>query len=279
MKKNIPILWLFSGLFLGLVLALYSLLDTQAVDLPEGTVARVNDRFISQADYARALAAVVSDSEAALSDSRRRHILNRLIDEELLLQYGMDQGLVRSDGRVRASLVSAVLAAKSAAAETEVIGDEAARAFYTEHRDYFSRPQQLRVTLLQISDSQQAEAVRQAWQAGASIRALRADYAIQVAAHVPDALLPLGKLRQLIGASLTQAAMTLQPGEISPLIEIDDAAWLLRVEQRIDGSPAFEQVIDQVKAEMRRRGAETAVREALNQLREEHQVVIDEDRL
>ena len=47
----------------------------------------------------------------------------------------------------------------------------------------------------------------------------------------------------------------------------------------MDAVPAFEAVIEPVKAELRRRAAEEAVREALNQLRDEHEVIIAEDRL
>ncbi len=266
---------LFLGMLSGLALALFSLLDTgMSSSLPSGAVARVNDRFIGREDYARAVAAVVADSGQALNASQRRRVLDRLIDEELLLQYGQDQGLVHSDRRVRATLVSAVLEAKSVAAETQAIDDKEARDFYQANQAYFSHPQQLRLTVLQFENSEHAGRARQLWLANKPV-----DIDHERLQHVPDALLPVGKLRQLIGASLTDAAIRLGESEISEVIMLNARPHLIRVGQRLDVSPDFDRIIEQVKAEMRRRSAEEAVREALVQLRDEHDVIIAEDRL
>ncbi|MDX1497634.1 MAG: peptidylprolyl isomerase [Salinisphaeraceae bacterium] len=271
--------FLLLGLLAGLGLALYSLLATQESALPEGAVARVGDRYIGQEDYARALSAVVIDSEQPLSPEQRRRILNRLIDEELLIQYGQDQGLVRSDRRVRANLVSAVIAAKSIAAETRNISDAEARDFYNQNAAYFSRPQQLQVTVLRLPDDADAAAAKAAWAAGASLDALQGQYGAQQLSHVPASLLPVGKLRQLVGASLTAQAEAMPAGVVSAPVEINGRLHLLRVEQRVDAPVAFEQVVEQVKTEMRRREAEQALRAELDALRDELNVQIAEERL
>ena len=267
--------WLMIGMLAGLGLALFSLLSTGGgAALPDNAIAKVNDRYISRDDYARALAAVVTDSEQALNIEQRRRVLERLIDEALLLQYGQDQGLVYSDRRVRASLVSAVLEAKSAAAETQAIDQQSARDFYQQHRVYFSRPAQLQVSLLRFKDAAVAAEMRDRLP-----NRLVENEDFERLDHIPAALLPIAKLRQLMGASLTEAASQLNAGEVSAVIMLNDRAHLIRVEQRRESAPAFDDIVEQVEAEMRRRQAEQAVRKTLTQLREAQDVVIVESRL
>lgn len=259
----------------GLAVALYSLLYDGPGGLPDSAVARVNERYISQEDYARALAAVVADSSQALTAAQRRRVLERLIDEELLLQYGLQQGLAQSDRRVRANLISAVIDAKSVAAETRPITVEQARAFYEQNRAYFSRPHLLRVRVVRVSNEAAATTLRESWLSGE----LPSGTGLRVLDHVPDALQPPGKLRQLIGSTLTATAEQMREGDISQPVPIGDNWHLLKLLQRVESVPAFDAVMEQVKSEMRRRAAETAVAEALLRMREEQSVVIAQDRL
>ena len=280
MNNKKTVIWLLVGMLAGLSAALFSLLGSSGgITLPEGAIARVNERFIGREDYARAVAGVVADGGQTLSAAQRRRVLDRLIDEELLVQYGLDQGLARNDRRVRADLVSAVIEAKSVAAETRVISDAEVRAFYEQHEAYFKRPQQLRVAVLRLQDASQATALRKRWQAGASLEQMRANGGVTLLAHVPDALVPLSNLQQLIGASLTELAATLPAGQVSEVVQLNNQAHLLSVLERVDTTPALDEIQDAVKAEIRRRGAEASVREALDRMREELDVVIDEGQL
>ena len=277
---NSSSVFLIFGMLIGLAAALFSLLyKADESGMPNAAIAKVGERYIGQEDYARAVAAVVADSGQTLSAAQRRRVLERLIDEALLLEYGLQQGLARSDRRVRANLISAVIEAKSVEAETRLISEEEAHAFYAEHRDYFKRPQQLRVAVLLLQNSDEENALRAAWEDGASLAQLQQSYGAMKLSHLPDALLPLGKLQQLIGASLAEAAAAVPEGAVSELVTVNEKAYLIHVKQRVDVAPAFAEVTAAVEAEMRRRGAEAAVREALDRLRVELDVVIAEERL
>ena len=101
------------GATVGLGLAVARLLAAPGSDgeLPYGAVARVDGVSIRTESYVRLVAALASDRRTPLTDDDRRHVLDRLVDEELLVQYAVDLGLVKTDRRVRADLVTAVLAA------------------------------------------------------------------------------------------------------------------------------------------------------------------------
>ena len=131
--------WLLSlGAAAGLVAAATSLLsDPEEGRLPEGSVARVNATLIRAETYQRLLAALASDRRSELSEEDRRHVLDRLIDEELLVQHGLALGLARSDRRVRADLFSAVIEGLVAEVEEREPDRAELEAFYRDEREYF----------------------------------------------------------------------------------------------------------------------------------------------
>lgn len=243
---------LIAGLVAGAALAAFGLRAPPGADLPPEAVARVNDRLILRDAWLRAVASVASERRAELSEADQRHILQRLIDEELLVQHGVQLGLVESDARLRSTLVSEVMAA--ARTDGSAPDEATLRAFYDANRAFFAPAAHLRV---------------QAWR-------LDADGARRpLEPAPPDALLPLAKLRAYIGPTLAEAARTLPVGQDSAAIETGTGRVVLRVQESQPGAaPPFEQVRDLVRGEMRRRADEAAVRALLAQLRESSRVVV-----
>ena len=112
-ERRVRARWLLGlGAAAGLTLAASSLLSgpgRNAGELPEGAVARVNDAIIRNEEYARLLAALASDRRNPLTEEDRRRLLDRLIEEELLVQRARELGVDRLDRRVRSILVSAMI--------------------------------------------------------------------------------------------------------------------------------------------------------------------------
>lgn len=226
--------WLLvAGLAAGIVLGALGIAERPLAGLPDDAVARVNGRLILRDEWLRAVAAVSSERRTPLTDADQRHILDRLVDEELLVQHGVALGLVESDARLRSLLVSEVMlvAARRAAQEP----DEAAlRKFYEEQRDFFAPAPRLRVQ----------------------------------GPGIPDVLLPHAKLVAYVGPTLAQRVAGLAPGES---VEAEGGAIRL-VEREPSAAPPFEQVAEQVRAEWRRRNDEAAVRALLARLREANRI-------
>lgn len=104
--------------------------------LPDDAVARVGQVFVSHRDYQRALDAVARDRRGGLTEQDRTRVLQRLVDEELLVNHGVQLGLSHRDRQVRAALVQAVIALTSAQARTAV-DDDTLSAFYRDKAGYF----------------------------------------------------------------------------------------------------------------------------------------------
>jgi parvulin-like peptidyl-prolyl isomerase len=238
------------------------------VGLPPGAAAVVNGHGIAAADLEQAVAALDADRRTPVDDAERRRLLDRLIDEELLLQHAIDLDLVRRDPRIRGQLVGGVIEAVVAESEATEPTEAELRAFYEANHGYFVQPGRLRVRRHRIAGTDaearaRAEGVTQALRAGQAPAP-----ADETAVPVPDALLPLAKLQQYLGPTLTAAAVRLETGVASQPIAQSGAWHVLEViEREPDVTPPFADVRSAVREEARRRQGEEALRRYLDDLR------------
>jgi hypothetical protein len=204
-------------------------------------------------------------------------VLDRLIDEELLVQYGLSLRLARSDRRIRSDFVSAVIAAQVASVDGYDPSEAELREFYRENGDFFRSPGRLHVRSLWMraelerTASEALSRAREAvarLQAGEPFAAVDAAYGDPQVAPVPDALLPPAKLREYVGPSALVVAEALAVGGVSdPLATGRGVRVLLLVAKEESRAPAFEEVEAEVRNEMRRRAGDDAVRRLLAELR------------
>jgi len=285
-RRTQLLLALGAAIGIGMAVASMMTLAASRDALEDGVVARVNDVDIRGNDYLRAVAALASDRRSPLTAGDRRHVLDRLIDEELLVQYGIDLGLVRSDRRVRGDLVSAVLAAQVASVDGYQPTDAEAEAFYAENSEFFALPGRLRLAVLWIRGEparSDDEAMARAQEALAAVRAgepfaeVRERFGDQQIAPLPDGYLPAAKVRDYVGPTIAARSLDLPVGEVSEPIRAGAGVYLVEVVDREPRRvPELSAVRGQVDAEMQRRAGDDAVRSTLERLRREGSVVIAE---
>jgi len=279
---------LLLGALAGLGMAAASLLGSGGSGrLPDGAVARVNETLIRTEEYERLLAALESDRRTPLGDEDRARVLDRLIEEELLVQHALALGLARSDRRVRADLVSAVLGSLAAATDGYEPDEDEIQAFYAENRDFFAGPGRLWVRQVFVAvdgAGEEAAAARAAraserLRAGEPIDRVREELGSPEVAPLPDTPLPPAKLREYLGPTALLAALDLAPGQTSdPIRSAQGYHVLSLVERDPGGAPPLEEIVPQVRAELRRRSDDRLLRERLDQLRAAADVVVEQDR-
>ena len=250
---------------------------TRGRGLPPGAVARVNGALLRADDYTRSLDALERDRRGGAEPADRRFVLDRLIDEELLVQRGLELGLARQDARVRRDLTAAVIDAVVTEHEDGTPSDADLEAFYRRERDFFARPGRLRVRQLwcradTAADAPSAEARARA--AAASLRAgedfagVRARLGDPEIAPLPDALLSPAKLLDHLGPTALRAALELEAGAVSDPVRSATGYQVLQVvEREAEWVPPREEIADEVLAEYRRRRGERALRAYLDGLR------------
>jgi parvulin-like peptidyl-prolyl isomerase len=280
-------LLLAAGAGLGIALGVLGLLGTPGDaggELAGDVAARVNGRPVRMEEYRRTLAGVAADRRAGADAADRRRVLDRMIDEELLVQRALELGLAQQDARVRRDLVAAVVDAVVTEADATEPTDAELEAFYRAHADLFSRPGRVhaRQVWLRVTDAQDesraaeraAEAVRRL-RAGESIRDVRRALGDGEAAPLPDQLLPAAKLLDYLGPTCARAALALPPGAVSDPVRSGTGYHVLQVVAREDAwLPPFAGVAADVSAEYRRRAGDRALRAYLDDLRQRAEVAV-----
>jgi len=273
-----PVALLALGAMSGIVLALANLLSPSGTEaLPEGGLVRVNGTVIRESQYERAVAALASDRRSALSPADRRHILDRLIEEELLVQYGLALGLAERDRRVRSDLVSAVIASQLASVDGIMPSNDEVLAFYRENESFFRPSGRLRVRSLWIRAAPERSPAEALARAESAVERLRAGEAFDLVAQalgdspvapVPDGMLPPAKLREYVGPTALGVIDRLSVGDVSdPLVTTGAVRVFLLIDREASLAPAIETIPNEVRAEMKRRSGDDAVRSLLDRLR------------
>ncbi len=188
--------------------------------VPPGVVAVVGAGVVTEADYLRAT--------SGLDEAHHARVLGRLVDEAILVERGIELGLARTDKQARADLAAAVIALVTARADEAQPDEATLRAFHAAHRPLF------RVT------------------SRVHVRATHGGRAVVL----PDAPVPPAKLRDYLGPTAAQAALTLPLN--TPTIVGDFRLTVLS--RRAGADRAFEDVRALVEASWRQSEADRALR-------------------
>jgi len=274
------------GAVAGLALAARGLIASDAGrgdSLPERAVASVNGSEILTEDYQRLVAGLERDTREAADEKARRHVLDRMIDEEVLVQRGLELGLAESDRRIRANVTAAMIRSILVEVEDQQPTASELREFYQENRDFFTQPGRMRVHQLffRVPDpaeeqaaAERAQQVRDLIEPGQALAELR-DHGDPEVSPLPDVLLPATKLREYLGPTALRAVFELELGEVSPPVRSGTGYHLLQlVERELPRTPDLAEIEAQVRAEWQRRAGDRALREYLDELRDQAEIVV-----
>jgi parvulin-like peptidyl-prolyl isomerase len=283
-----PLGLLALGAALGIGAAAHGILQSgETAELPEGAVASVNGTPISADTLTRLVEGYESDTREPASAELRMRILDRLIEEELLVQRGLALGLAESDRRVRADIVQAMIRSAVVEAESQTPSERELATFYAEQREHFTTPGRVRIAQLFVrieggagdgTARARAEQARARLAAGEPLARVRAALGDAELSPVPDALLPPAKLREYVGPTLLRVALESALGVWSAPVRTSAGYALVAVLEREPAStPPLDEIREQVQAEWIRRGGDRALRRYLDELREQADVRVAEE--
>jgi len=237
----------------------------------DGIAASVNDAVVTSDDLTLAVEAVAADKRNEMTQADRERILARLIDEELLIQRGIEVGLVDSDSTVRKAIVNAMI--------ITVLGDAAARepteadleTLYSESPALFSGRGRYHAEQLFVRKGEQSAAtiaaITSGLAAGEDFAALRAKHGDAVNLPMPRGMLPQTKLREYTGPTAAAAIAQMQAGDVSGPVVVPGGVSFFRVVALEPGTPRpFADVEPLVEAEFMRRRDDDALRQYLDWL-------------
>ena len=271
-------LLLVGGAGLGLLAAMWSALGAgDAIERYGDAIAVVDGTPIQRSIFDSAIEGLAAAKRTALTEADRREALERIIDEELLLQRALELGLGESDPQSRKALVNAMLQFSIADASRRTPSDADLAAFYAERPRLIAPQPLLSVRGVSFAIGQEAAVGRFKADLDAGTEF---DVAVK-RAGAARLLLPGGpvvpsKIAEYAGASVRDAALSLQPGQsIGPLAIANRLVFVHLVARSETPPPPLEAVRDLVREEWQKREAERAFAAYVDGLRRKARISYD----
>lgn len=211
----------------------------------------VGDRPISRESYERALAAVTADrKDGTLRDQDRERVLDRLIDQELLIDRAIELGLHERDPQIRNLLATAMIdfLVQQAEDDARTVDDSDLRAFYERERFRFEKNPEFRVEV-----------------SGSSV-------------PVPNGFLIEKEIAQRLGPTVATRVTELRVGDQVEVSTSNGDVVVTLVERRGGGVASFEDARDAVEAAYLRAEGERAVRDFLEEARQRSDIRVEPSR-
>ena len=274
------------GAVAGLVMAAFGLVDhwgRSGSALPDHAIARVGEQIITLDRYLQVAGDLAADRRSPLDAGQRQFVLDRLIDEELLIMRGIEMGLAGNAPQVRKSIASVLIAQIAAEAVAQAPDEAALRALYDSDPEFFTATARYQVRWLSLRGvgeqaGQRAADAYQQLSVNIPLQEVMRSTGLQLETVLPDAMLPLTKLADYLGSELAQQAAGMQPGKYSAPIAAGSSFHILYMVDRQAGVlPAFEQARPVVAAEYLRRESDKALRRYLAWLRQRAEIMLDQD--
>jgi len=287
---------LASGALIGLGIAGYGLFTakgTRSHGVPPEAIALVNQRQILRSDFMTQVQTQYTTTFAQSSHEQRLKTLTDMIDEELMVQRGLEIDLPSYDPDVRGALVAGVELEVSADALAQQPTESQLRAYYQEHKDRYSSEgvMQLRDLVVTTGGSRTPAAAKlEAAQAAAAARSgqplalvikrfeLVDSGRFMDAGHVDTGDIFQFAVRAKLDDALYNAALALKDGEISePIAQADGMHLIAMVKRRFPVPQSFDQASDRVWSDLKNL-AQTEVRAAnIRYLRSRADILLSAD--
>ena len=276
-KDRLINLILILGVIIGILLAILSSIKETNFNFDDEWVAKVGDAEISRAKYILQLEGLSFSKRDLLKEEDKAFVLERMIEEELLIQRAKDLGMMSTNTMIRGTIVKQMINMIIAENSLELIEPDELKKFYKENKTFFTSADRLRVKQIYFAE-EKGKSFDRAMEAykelaeGESLEKVIKDSDESIL-QVPDTLMNLSKLREYIGPSLMQIARNLQEGEFSSPKKVSEGYKIILVLERRDAFPPdFDQIRDRVKSEYKKRKDDEALRDYLNSLKKWYEI-------
>ena len=266
-KTHNHFIFLVIGGLIGLILAGYGIFEkTSDFNFQnQDAIALVNDVPIKNESYLRALDRYSSDSKNKMDDEDRAWVLQRLIEEELLVQRGFSLGMITSDNDVRGAIVRTLISSINTEAEAIVPEDEELINFYNNHKERFAYPATYSIKAWvskTMIDTQIA--IKQLNNNGS----IEINKNIKRLENIPNGLLTLKKITEYLGPSIASELQPLSEG-IAFSHYVNNRWYIIQINQKNEESFApIENIQIQLKNEYIRDQADKRLRAYIDNLKE-----------
>ena len=266
------------GLVIGIFLATLTIVEKNNIS-DQNWAAKIEDQLIPFERYEMQLEGLANDKRSPLTKKDKEYVLERMIEEELLIKRAIDLGMLENNPMARGTIVQQMI--KNIISEGSRIEPEEKELieFFEENIGFFTKANRLRVRQIYFSQDDFGDRVlREA--KNAFTRLLKGETFDQVvlsgsnsALKVPDTLMNLSKVREYIGPSLMREAQLLKPGQFSEPKKVSDGYKIIYLVDREDAAkPEYSNIRSSVLSEFSKRRDDQSLRTYLDNLKKWYDV-------
>lgn len=262
---------LLLGLFIGVVLAANSVVrESNLTD--KDWVAVIGDVQISKEKYYSQLEGLARDKRNAITRKDKDYVLERMIEEELLIIRAKELGLLENNQIVRGSIIQQMIKLIISENYLESVEEEKLKKFYKDNIGFFSSASRLRLQQIYFSDSsgnsrQRSEEAFKDLNEGSTFEEI-SQHADQSVLSIPNTMMNLSKVREYIGPTLMNVAKSLEPGEFSPPTKVAGGYKIIFLfDKELSEPERFDSIKPKVLREYQRRQDDKSLRDYLEDLK------------
>ena len=266
------------GLIIGIVLAAFTIVEKNNIS-DQNWAAKIEDRLIPYERYEMQLDGLAKDKRSPLTKEDMKYVLERMIEEELLIKRALDLGMLENNPMARGTIVQQMI--KNIISEGSRIEPEEKELmeFFQENTGFFTKANKLRVRQIYFSHDDFGNKVLEEAK-NAFRRLLDGESFDQVALsgtksalRVPDTLMNLSKVREYIGPSLMREAQNLKPGKFSEPKKVSGGYKIIYLVDREDAEqPEYSNIRSSVLSEFSKRRDDQSLRTYLDNLKKWYDV-------
>ncbi len=267
-----------SGLIIGIFLAALTIVEKNNLS-DQNWAAKIEDRLIPFERYEMQLEGLANDKKSPLTKKDKEYVLERMIEEELLIKRAIDLGMLENNPMARGTIVQQMI--KNIISEGSRIEPEEKELieFFEENIGFFTKANRLRVRQIYFSQDDFGDKVLKEAE-DAFTRLLKGETFDQIALSgsnsalkVPDTLMNLSKVREYIGPSLMREAQLLKPGQFSEPKKVSSGYKIIYLVDREDAAqPEYSDIRSSVLSEFSKRKDDQSLRTYLDNLKKWYDV-------
>lgn len=271
MNERLQNILLIFGLIIGVFLAANSIVQESNL-IEDDWVANVGGVQISKEKYYSQLEGLARDKKNPITERDKNYVLERMIEEELLIIRAKELGLFENNQIVRGSIIQQMIKLIISENYLESVEEETLRKFYEQNIGFFSSASRLRLQQIYFSNlsgdsKERSDEAFEYLKEGASYDEV-SKMADQSALTIPNSMMNLSKVREYIGPTLMNLARRLEPGEFSVPMEVAGGHKIIYLfDKELSEPEEFDSIQPKVLKEYQRRRDDNSLREYLEDLK------------
>ena len=274
-NKNFINIILVLGIFIGISLASISLIKRVNFETAGDWVANIEGAKITKEKYLLQLEGLRSDKRSPLTQKDKEFVLERMIEEELLIKRALDMGMLRTNPMARGTVVQQMINQIISDNDMVEISEVELNKFFNKNIGFFTNANRLRVKQIYFQDQEDGSVAsfQKAKQAFDTLLSggtydEAAFLGTQTALQVPDTLMTLSKVREYLGPSLMLIAGKLEPGEFTTPKRVSGGYKIIYlVDKENSKPPELSDIKNQVISEFKKRRDDQSLRNYLEDLK------------